>query len=387
MDTSINGFLFITDITGYTAYLNHSELEHAQDSLKSILDILIEQTKLPLLISRLEGDAIISYAPQNGFLQGQTLVDMVEKTYISFRRALELMVLNTTCTCRACGNLPNLDLKFFVHFGTFALHELPTYTELIGNDVNTIHRLTKNTITEKIGLKAYVLFTQAAIDALDLPELVNELEPHSEEYEHIVEVQSYIGNMHPLWEQEKGKRRLAVEQEKALFTLEFDIPIEPARFWDYLTLPENYAIITGANSIKHQNLKNGRVQQGSLMICAHGKSVTRFTFVDWQPFDQFTISNPIYKGTSTKTTYRLLSTNTGTKLLYLAGKIEGGVPLINTFIHFIFKKMFPKNFRGSMNSLIDKIQQGKNSGEILDLIPIQITLESINTAVKDSLNT
>ena len=119
MDTSINGFLFITDITGYTAYLNHSELEHAQDSLKNILDILIEQTILPLQISRLEGDAIISYAPKDGLLQGQTLVSMVNKTYIAFRRALELMVLNTTCTCRACGNLPNLDLKFFVHFGLY----------------------------------------------------------------------------------------------------------------------------------------------------------------------------------------------------------------------------------------------------------------------------
>lgn len=52
------------------------------------------------------------------FLQGQSLLDMIESTYASFRKALELMVINTTCTCNACRNLPNLDLKFFVHYGS-----------------------------------------------------------------------------------------------------------------------------------------------------------------------------------------------------------------------------------------------------------------------------
>ena len=56
------GYLAIADITGYTAYLNESELEHAQDSLSTILNLLIDQTKPPLTISRLEGDAVISFA-------------------------------------------------------------------------------------------------------------------------------------------------------------------------------------------------------------------------------------------------------------------------------------------------------------------------------------
>ena len=41
------GYLAIADITGYTAYLNESELEHAQDSLSTILNLLIDQTKPP----------------------------------------------------------------------------------------------------------------------------------------------------------------------------------------------------------------------------------------------------------------------------------------------------------------------------------------------------
>src|SRR3989304_811830 len=74
------GFLIISDITGYSKYVNESELEHARDSLTELLNILIRHTQSPLVISKLEGDAVFSYAPAGGFLQGQTLLDMIEKT-------------------------------------------------------------------------------------------------------------------------------------------------------------------------------------------------------------------------------------------------------------------------------------------------------------------
>ena len=41
------GHLVIADITGYTAFLSDSELEHAEDSLKDLLDLTIGQTKPP----------------------------------------------------------------------------------------------------------------------------------------------------------------------------------------------------------------------------------------------------------------------------------------------------------------------------------------------------
>ncbi len=59
----MEGLLLIADITGYTAFLQESELEHAEDSLRSLLNLLLEQTGPPLVISRLQGDAVISYAP------------------------------------------------------------------------------------------------------------------------------------------------------------------------------------------------------------------------------------------------------------------------------------------------------------------------------------
>ncbi len=102
------GFILIADITGYTAYLNASELEHAQGTLTDLLELLIEHTKQPLIISRLEGDAVISYGLEEGFLSGQTFMEIIENTYVDFRKAIELMVLNNSCQCNACANVSGL---------------------------------------------------------------------------------------------------------------------------------------------------------------------------------------------------------------------------------------------------------------------------------------
>src|SRR3989304_580355 len=121
------GFLVISDISGYSSYVRDSELEHARDSLSALLQILIEHTQSPFTIAKLEGDAVFSYAPGNAFLQGQSLLEMMEGIYVAFRKALELMVLNTTCPCNACRNLPNLDLKLFVHFGEYLVQAMGTH--------------------------------------------------------------------------------------------------------------------------------------------------------------------------------------------------------------------------------------------------------------------
>ena len=49
--------------------------------------------------------------PHEALLQGQSLIGLIEGTYIAFRQARDRMVLNTTCTWMACRNIPNLDLK------------------------------------------------------------------------------------------------------------------------------------------------------------------------------------------------------------------------------------------------------------------------------------
>ena len=100
-----SGYLVIADISGYTRFLHESELEPAAEHLRSFLDLLIQHTRPPLVISRLEGDAIISYALEGSFLQGQTLIDLVEDAYMAFRQTIELTIINNSCDCHACHNI------------------------------------------------------------------------------------------------------------------------------------------------------------------------------------------------------------------------------------------------------------------------------------------
>lgn len=203
------GYLLIADITGYTQYLSDSELEHAQQILTALLNVLIRKTKPPLVISRLAGDAVISYAIRERFVAPQTFAEMLEDTYLGFRRQIELMVRNTTCTCNACRKISSLDLKFFVHYGQFGVQKLDGHDELVGSDVNLIHRLLKNRVTEASGLWAYTLFMEPALTALGLADEMFKLIAHREHYDHLGEVRVYIKDMHPLWEARERELQVA----------------------------------------------------------------------------------------------------------------------------------------------------------------------------------
>ena len=314
------GFLIISDITGYSKYVNELELEHARDSLTDLLNILIQHTQSPLVISKLEGDAVFSYAPAGGFLQGQSLLDMIETTYASFRKALELMVLNTTCPCNACRNLPNLDLKFFVHFGSYMTQKLGTFTELVGNDVNLVHRLAKNQIKEKTGFKAYAAFTQAVMDALGLEDFQNSLTPHRETFADVGEVQMYVDDMHQVWERLKDRVRIEVRPEEALLIRVYMFPVPPSILWEYLTKPEYRAIMLGASKVELRNQTQGRTTVDSVYYCYHGNMETPQLILDWRPFEQYTINGTTPLGTNFNTTFKLEPTHDGTRLINLWGR-------------------------------------------------------------------
>jgi len=323
------GYLVIADITGYTAFLSGSELEHAEDSLKDLIGLLIEQTKSPLVISRLEGDAVISYAPEASFLQGQTMVEIIENTYIEFREARQRMRLNTTCTCNACQNIPNLDLKFFVHHGTYVLQNMANYTELVGNDVNVAHRLLKNNINEETGIAAYAAYTEAAVEALGIREFVDEMQEHSEEFPDVGEVKLYVENLEPLWQRESKRRRVFVEPDEAIFVIETEIPAEPPLVWDYFTKPEYRMVLSGSDSMEVEDMRSGRLDEGAVYVCAHGDEKVRQPVLDWRPFDYYTYEIEGSFGLSitfsiTFTT-RFIPIEGGTRVLGFCSRPEGSI--------------------------------------------------------------
>ena len=385
MSKTQNGYLIIADITGYTAFLSGSELEHAEDSLRSLIDLLIKQTQVPLLISRLEGDAVISYADQRSILQGQTLVEMMESTYVAFKQAIELMVLNTTCNCNACRNIPNLDLKFFVHFGTYMLQQLPAYTELIGTDVNTVHRLTKNTIKEKIGCEAYVAYSEAAVEALGIQELTKTMTAHTEEYDHIGAVKMFVQDMVAVWEHKKEGSRIVVTPEDALITCEYEYTLAPMLMWDYVTKPEFKAMLSGSDSATMEKMDHGRIGMDSAYMCAHGENVFPQTVVDWQPFEKFTIHSPVMMGMYAYWTTTLEPTDTGTKVTSLSSKLQGGHSLIRKLLTSFMVKTIIKNTYEGFEKLDEIIKKDMEEGEVFQPDADAIDEDALRAAMAENL--
>jgi len=318
------GYFVIADITGYTAFLTGSELDHAQDILKSLFETLHDQIKPPLMISNYQGDAILTYAPEVGVLQGQTLLEIIENVYFAFSRKRENIAHNTTCTCRACSNIPNLDLKLFAHYGEYLIQDMRGRQELSGPDVIIAHRMMKNQVKEKTGVKAYSLFTDAAIQKLGLTGMCVQMQTHSETYEHIGEVPMWVYDLKAAWDRERERNPIRVELEDAWFKYEADFPLPPALVWDYLNKPEYRAQWMNAHAFYPTSLQKGRVGAGTVNHCAHGKEgETLLTVLDWHPFDYVTedCSFPMHMH-AMNTTY-LQATASGTHVIWVFGSPHG----------------------------------------------------------------
>ena len=59
-----HGYLILADISGYTAYLAGTELEHAHEILTDWLEVIVGRFQTALTISKLEGDAVFGYVPE-----------------------------------------------------------------------------------------------------------------------------------------------------------------------------------------------------------------------------------------------------------------------------------------------------------------------------------
>lgn len=351
------GILLIADITGYTHYLSASELDHAQDILTRLLTLLVDHTRPPLVISRLAGDAVISYALGEGFVQGQTFVEMLEGTYLAYRKAIEQMALNNTCQCNACANVTSLDLKFFVHYGAFALQRIDSHDELVGSDVNLVHRLLKNHVTAELGLQAYTLFTQAALQSLAIEALGESMTPLSETYEHLGEVQIWVQDMQAAWERSRAAQRRTLADDQVIMQVETEIRMPAERVWDYLSQPEYRKYLWRSDRQQVVNLEHGRIASGSAYQCYHGDVMLTHTVLEWQPFEyiltQDLLPAPI-PNTYAMVEYRLTPTENGTRLVQKFSRASG--PLLGRLLSDRVIKGSPERWQANLDFFRDQIE-------------------------------
>ncbi len=196
-----HGYLVIADISGYTSFVARTELEHSHEILSELLALLVEKFKPLMTISKLEGDAVFAYTAEEKISRGETLLEFLEDIYVSFRDKQVSMRRATTCTCLACQNIPSLDLKFIAHHGDYIVQQVVERRELVGSDVNLIHRLTKNHVADETGWHAYIMLTEQCLDHLHLN--LEDTHTQIESYEHLGEVKTYVMDLRERYDELK----------------------------------------------------------------------------------------------------------------------------------------------------------------------------------------
>ncbi len=336
------GFILLTDISGYTMFLTKSELDHANDILQQLFNKQLARIKSPLILSNMQGDAILFYLPDSTEQQPQTVIETIERLYYDFRRLLELMKVNSSCTCNACVNMNILDLKVFLHHGSYMVQEMGGKQELVGSDVIIAHRMMKNSVKENTGLNGYALITDAALQQLGGETMVQPLIDHQETYEHIGEVKMHIYSLEAAWKAEREKEHIVIPREDAWIYGAFDVPLPPEAAWNLLVDLKLAARWSGQDSITRTDGGEGRIKEGADMHCIHGTGgIVDYLILDWNPSEFYYTCLNRAMGLVYRATLGLVRTANGSEL-YLSGEyptegenidamkpmVEAGFPLM-----------------------------------------------------------
>lgn len=157
---SRNALIFIPDISGFTEFVNNTEITHANHIINEQLEILIDSNEMGLEVNEIEGDAILFFrfgkAPTTAELLAQ-----IQKMYVNFHANLKRYETQRICQCGACGSANNLSLKFITHYGELLHEKIKTHSKLFGKDLIVAHRLMKNQVPDD----QYTLITHDLLDA------------------------------------------------------------------------------------------------------------------------------------------------------------------------------------------------------------------------------
>jgi hypothetical protein len=348
------GYLVLADISGFTSFLATTELEHSHEIMTELLELIIGKFKPLLTLSKLEGDAVFAYASESKVTRGETLIEMLEATYLAFKDRVGAVHRRTTCTCNACRAIPTLDLKFMAHHGEYIIQKVADREEVVGSDVNLVHRLLKNHVSEATGWRAYALFTQKCLERIGVqPDGAHTL---TENYEHLGDVPTQTINLQQRYKELSETRRVFVEPTAAYVSSTHEYPVPPLVVWDWLNDAQKRAqyLLHEGPFFEVVQRQGGRTGVGTRNHCVHGKDVAMVEdILDWKPFDYLTIEQR-FMGIRMVMTMQLTPIDDSNRTrLRMTINGEGPVPrfLTRLFFKFAFTKMFP------MSQMFEKMKR------------------------------
>jgi len=154
MENSSKGIIFIVDISGYSGFVREMDNGQGAEVISALLQSIIGANHLSLIISEIEGDAILFYYFGIPFTIEQILCQF-ESMLLAFNEKAVLLKADYP-------QVQDLSIKLIVHYGTIEKFNVSGFFKLYGQVLIEAHRLLKNSI----GLKTYVLVTENYQQAL-----------------------------------------------------------------------------------------------------------------------------------------------------------------------------------------------------------------------------
>lgn len=200
--------LFIPDITGFTSFVNETEIRHSRHIVADLLELIIDSDELKLQVSEIEGDAILFYKFEE-VPDFEKICRQAEKTFSLFHHYLQQYEYERICRCGACTTTINLSLKYIVHVGHIEQIKIKNHNKLHGRDVILAHRLLKNDVPEN----EYLLWTKKSFDNLKLADGMK-VESLSTNYESYGDVEYQFISLKEMLDKQKSKIVLPTHQGK-----------------------------------------------------------------------------------------------------------------------------------------------------------------------------
>jgi hypothetical protein len=147
--------IFIPDISGFTKFVTECEIDHSNQVISNLINIILSSNQLELKVSEIEGDAVLFYS-KGAPPKKEEIIQQSKRMFIDFHTNLKDLERDFFCKCGTCMTASNLTLKFIAHYGVCKEVPIHNSTKLIGGDVILAHRLLKNNVPER----EYILLSE-----------------------------------------------------------------------------------------------------------------------------------------------------------------------------------------------------------------------------------
>jgi hypothetical protein len=154
--------ILIPDISGFTQFVNSTEITHSQHIISELLELIIKSDDLKMFVAEVEGDAIL-FIKEKSIPPLSDLISQTEKMFLQFHRHLLQYESQRICNCGACATAYNLTLKIIIHASDIGFTFVNNMRKPFGPAIIKAHRLLKNSVSEK----EYVLFSDVFFDEIN----------------------------------------------------------------------------------------------------------------------------------------------------------------------------------------------------------------------------